>query len=467
MKIIYFLILNIILYATCVKAQTFTQTLITKENDVIIDPEFDPYHKIVAWQSKEGYVCVSNIDTIDWSIDFSSTVVVDSNATPITETLNGPEIIYNNHTPTFAYNTIVNEIKYIGLATKKDVWHTEILTNQPNSYRVYGSKGSIPCICYSHQNSKKLCYKTLSNISIEQGNDEVRNNRFSFNDNTITYVSTETQVPTVLYLDSKGSKRISFKKDDFFSSENVKYIISWRSPEYNYKRMILLVVRDKADQIIVFQETYPNSNDYETLFCKKNPSNLFNNMLSYEVGFLDGKSYLLFMVTSGFKEVSAEPAEIWLMNMDTTNIQVSKLAGGINDTITDPEILPTDSTLWVYYTKVIDKDGKGFYSMYESDFRLPVYRSSTNIYPTNVFSLETVNKQTPVKWLKIKSEKIKIKEAGTVEVFDKWGSKMAQQKINNCHRRLNTKHLKTGVYDVVLTNKHERKVYKVYVTSKK
>ncbi len=462
------------LYATCVKAQTFTQTLITKENDVIIDPEFDPYHKIVAWQSKEGYVCVSNIDTIDWSIDFSSTVVVDSNATPMTMSPNGPEIIrLPQENAAFVYNLLQDSIGYVKLAMYKNTnWNTTI---QCKAQMKFATKALIPCFTqdvlmpgtvYYDSNSREFCYGCLKGTKFSENciDNKISSLRVSPNDDKFS--GKISGGDSIVFVDVQTNKMKTIKLLPKFSQigRTKQGLTTWRAPEYSYKQMLLFFDGEKID---VFEELNTNGDDFIEFKSFKTPSVIFGNIISVEIAFLDGKSYVLFMATNANREVSAEPAEIWLMNMDTTNIQVSKLAGGINDTITDPEILPTDSTLWVYYTKVIDKDGKGFYSMYESDFRLPVYRSSTNIYPTNVFSLETVNKQTPVKWLKIKSEKIKIKEPGIVEVFDKWGSKMAQQKINNCHRRLNTKHLKTGVYDVVLTNKHERKVYKVYVTSKK
>jgi hypothetical protein len=117
----------------------------------------------------------------------------------------------------------------------------------------------------------------------------------------------------------------------------------------------MFFARAGYDTINVYKETVPNSNNFGLYLTFKSPSPDANyqTFASPEPVVYQGQSYISFMVSSSPAETSYQPAQIWVVKVDSLQPvfrMVSDTAIGIR---TDPETLGTNEKLLVFYTEVI------------------------------------------------------------------------------------------------------------------
>jgi hypothetical protein len=357
MKHILHILTLMVFVSAPAKSQNFVihDVLASSMNAKICDIEIDPYKKRVCWQSSDDdklWVC--RLDTVTWTLTVPDgrETLIDSVLVPITQSSNSGEWGYDQYGTYIVYNKTVARKRYVALALETaSGWCLTTLMDQPhrmNPHATQNPNDSVVAFQYiSTIWSNFTKYKFRNNLGQEWWIHGFTDAHWTEGEQLLTGILHNHQVGLFDPANPAPPVQLTFDNSKQYSKPYM-----WHAPEHGNSRM--LFANADGEEIQVFKETSPGTNDFRLYMTFASPSSnpLYIKIGSPEPCVYGGQSYITFMASSSECEISCFPGEIWIAKIDSTAPffrMVSDTSIGVRS---DPESLATKDSLLVYYTEI-------------------------------------------------------------------------------------------------------------------
>lgn len=331
--------------------------LASDDNAKLGDVEVDIYGKRITWQSiDDNKLWVCNIDpaTGKLAVGSGKQTLIDDNIVPLTTSFNSGEWAFSQAGTSIVYNKVIGNTFYIAVATENaSIWSKNTLQSNPNRFNPRATKNpndAVAAVQYvTFPGTSTIKYKFANNLNTEFSIPNFTDAHWAEDEQLLTGILPNNQVG--LFNPANPAAPIQITNN---SSINYSRPYMWRAPDQGNAR--LFFAKANGNQIHVFKESTPNSNNY-ILFMQFNcPSTTYPNIASPEPVVFKGKSYISFMAAQSTLETSGKPAEIWLAAVDNINPTFKMVSENTTKVRTDPEpyIDLANNQLYIYYTEVDD-----------------------------------------------------------------------------------------------------------------
>ncbi|MCX6303518.1 MAG: hypothetical protein NT040_00980 [Bacteroidetes bacterium] len=345
------------------KTQPFVihDVLVSSQNARICDIEIDPLQKRICWQSPDDdklWVC--HLDTVSWALTVpdGKEILIDSSLASIANTANSGEWGYDRNGTYIVYNKEISRKRYIALAAETgSSWSLCTLTDAPHRMNPHASRNPADSFVAIHYISTILTnytkYKFISNPAHEYWIHDFKDAHWANDEQILTGVlKNNHQVGLFDPANPNTPVQLTFDYAKVYSRPFI-----WRAPEHQDARM--LFANANGEQINIFREVAPNSNNFTLYMTFTSPSSNpdYNKIGSPEPCVYDGQSYITFMASSSEYENSFVPGEIWIAKIDSLSPFFRMISDPSTGIRSDPETLATSDSLLVYYTEVDEVAG--------------------------------------------------------------------------------------------------------------
>jgi len=401
MKVTLSLFISFIFLIARAVSQDFVinDVLVSAPDTHIGDIELDPYHNRLCWQSTNDHkLWVCHLDTIDWALTdpYGMETLVDTALTPLNQTNNGGEWGFNQTNSLIVYNKLIKnpistlsaKIRYVAIATETSSgWLVHTLIDAPhriNPHATRNQEDTVVAIHYIRSSySINTKYKFLNDPCTEHAIICFTDAHWAENEQLLTGIIHDDQVG--LFDPWNPGPPVQLTNDPVLIDYSLPFM--WRAPEHMNARMFF--ARANGNEIRVFKETSPNTNNYTLYLSFQSPSSnpAYDKITSPEPIVYQGQSYITFMVSSSPYETSYLPSEIWIAKVDSLEPVYRMVSDTTVAIRTDPEPFPTTDMLLTYYTELIDPlnpEGTSRIHKCETGFGLEVQTGfGENDHPTD------------------------------------------------------------------------------------
>ncbi|MBC8112711.1 MAG: hypothetical protein H7Y04_16805 [Verrucomicrobia bacterium] len=340
---------------------TTEDILASDDNAKLGDVEFDAINKRICWQSiDDNKLWVCNIDPATGKLVIGSgkQTEIDNSIVPLTTSFNSGEWAFSQAGTAIVYNKSSVGTFYVAIATETNgIWSSNILTTSPNRLNPRATKNpndAVAAVQYAtYPGSGSTKYKKFNALSTELSVSDFKDAHWAEDEQLLTGILPNNQVGLFNPANPTTPIQITSNTSTVYSRPYM-----WRAPEQGNARMFF--AKANGNQIQVFKEATPGSNNYVLYLQFNCPSANYPNIASPEPVVFNGKSYISFMAAESQLETSGKPAEIWLATIDSVNPVYKMVSDNTTRVRTDPEPYISDNQLYIYYTEVDDSAAPDF-----------------------------------------------------------------------------------------------------------
>ncbi len=331
--------------------------LISSPNARISDTEFDPYKKRMCWQSLDDHkLWVCYLDTMNWSLAVpdGKQFLVDSSLVPLDQTFNAGEWGFDQTGSYLVYNKLVNRHKYIAVAKETGYnWTLDILWDAMMRLNPHATRNPADSLMAFHYisaiNDNATKYKTIDHPCWENSIHGFTDAHWANEEQLLTGIMPNEQVG-LFNPDSPGYPvQLTFDYGTLYSRPYL-----WRSPDGTNAHLLFTVAN--GTEVRVFKEARKHSDTYNPYMSFISPSSnpLLDKIASPELIVYNGESYISFLAAKTPYESETGLAEVWIAKVDSLDPFFRMVSDTLPRYRTDPEPFPTNETLYIYYTEVVD-----------------------------------------------------------------------------------------------------------------